>query len=52
MKKTYITPEIEVIRFEMEDILAASQIINPDEGSDDAPIAGGGFDFENGFKIF
>ena len=53
MKKNYITPEIEVVRFDTEDVLAASQLLQPEKGSENAPVANGGFSFEgNSFKVF
>ena len=45
MKKEYIAPEIELIRFESEEVLNA--LIISGVGNDDAPTAGD-FDFGDG----
>ena len=44
MKKTYIAPEVEITRFNTEDIMSESAII--DFGADDAKYDGAGANVE------
>ena len=53
MKKTYAAPTAEVLRFETDDVLLLSDILQKASGGENAPAAGSGFSFnDNTFKPF
>lgn len=51
MKKNYMPPEMEILRFETESVLAPSVLLKPDENSEDAPVAGGVVFGDEGFQM-